>query len=141
MNLTLIERPDGSGDPEGFTPRWWAPRLHQDNSTFWAVVDEQDNEVARVEMVDATWPGNYVGVVDSPDFIKIHLIEVHAERRHHGFATATLGLPTERYIARRLLAFSEAADEFWETTGWSRHIHRDDDPAAPRHQVLFIQPV
>jgi hypothetical protein len=91
-------------------------------------------------MIEQTHPGYYVGVTDSPDFIKIHLIEVHVAHRRQGVAASTLALLADRYCPdRRLLAFSEA-DEFWVSVGWTPHFHRDDDPTAPRHQVLFLQP-
>ncbi|BBX13050.1 hypothetical protein MNVM_21310 [Mycobacterium novum] len=36
---------------------------------------------------------------------------------------------------RRLLAYSEGADEFWASLGWDRFDHPDG-----RHRALFIQP-
>lgn len=139
MTLSLVVRPGGFDDTDGFTPRWWAPRLFNDGSTYLAVVRGDGTEVARIEMVDQTHPGHYVGVTESPKFIKIHMIEVHSRHRRRGIAVSTLYLLADRYPERQLLAFSEA-DEFWESVGWARHVHRDEDPDAPRHQVLFIQP-
>lgn len=136
---SLTSRPGGFDERHGFTPRWWAPRISQDHSTFLALNDEDGTELVRVEIVDAVYPGNYVGITESPEYIKIHLIEVHADHRRRGLGRTTLALLAERYPCRRLVAFSEA-DAFWESVGWSRHVHRDDSPAAPRHQALFVQP-
>ena len=138
MALWTVERPEGFHSHAGFNEQWWLPRMHQADSALLAVIEDQV-EVARIEMIERTWPGEYVGVTESPDFIKIQFLEVHDRHRNRGIGSETLRLLAKKYPRRRLLAFSEA-DGFWESTGWSRHVHRKDDPAAPRHQVLFIAP-
>jgi hypothetical protein len=43
-----------------------------------------------------------------------------------------------RHPERRLLAFSEEADDFWASLGWTRYDH----PEGPRsYRLLFMQPV
>lgn len=139
VELTLVEMPGGFAGHDGFNDQWWRPRVFAGDATFLSAVDEHGGEVARVEMVERTYPGEYVGVTESPDFIKIQLVEVHGRLRRRGVGSTILELLAERYTNRRLLAFSEA-DAFWDRTGWNRHIHRDDDPARPRHQALYIHP-
>lgn len=139
MDLTLIERTDGFSDQTGFNEQWWRPRIFQRDSTLLSVHDERGFELARVEMIERTQPGEYLGDVDERQFVKIQFIEVRQRRRGGGVGTATLQLLAELYPDRRLLAFSEA-DGFWDKTGWTRHIHPEDNPTQPRHQILFLQP-
>lgn len=139
MHLTLIERTDGFSDQTGFNEQWWRPRIFQRDSTLLSAHDVRDFEIARVEMIEHTHPGEYLGDVDARQFVKIQFIEVRQRHRGRGVGLATLRLLAELYPDRRLLAFSEA-DEFWDRTGWTRHIHREDNPARPRHQSLYLQP-
>ena len=139
MDLTLIEMPDGFESDPGFNEQWWRPRISQNDSILLSAVERSGSEVVRVEMIDRTYPSEYLGVTDSPDFIKIQFIEVRGELRCRGFGLKVLSMLADRYAERRLLAFSEA-DGFWERAGWSRHIHREDDPTRPRHQALYIRP-
>lgn len=139
MHLTLIEQSDGFSHQAGFNEQWWHPRIFQRDSTLLSVHDEGDFEIARVEMIERTHPGEYLGDVDARQFVKIQFIEVHQRHRRRGVGLATLQLLAELYPDRRLLAFSEA-DGFWDRTGWTKHIHRHDNPARPRHQSLYLQP-
>lgn len=137
--LTLSKRTDGFSDQTGFNEQWWRPRISQRGSTLFFVSDERGVEVARVEMVERTHPGEYLGDVDPRRFVKIQFIEVHQRHRGRGVGLVKLRLIAERYPDRRLLAFSES-DAFWDKTGWTRYIHAEDDVARPRHQALYLQP-
>jgi GNAT superfamily N-acetyltransferase len=139
VHLTLIERTDGFSDQTGFNEQWWRPRIFQQDSTLLSVHDERGVELARVEMIERTHPGEYLGDVDPRQFVKIQFIEVRQRHRGRGVGFATLQLLAELYPGRRLLAFSEA-DGFWDQTGWTRYIHQEDNPARPRHQCLYLQP-
>lgn len=139
VHLTLIERTDGFSDQTGFNEQWWRPRIFQQDSTLLSVHDERGVELARVEMIERTHPGEYLGEVDPRQFVKIQFIEVRQRHRGRGVGFATLQLLAELYPDRRLLAFSEA-DGFWDQTGWTRYIHQEDNPARPRHQCLYLQP-
>lgn len=143
VSLRLIEVPSGFNhvDDSNFRQDWWErlPRPSQHSWSF-SVADDEGAEVARVYLLDRTDPGGYVGVAATQDYLKIQLIEVHARHRRQGIGIATLDLLASRYPRRRLIAFSEN-DAFWQSTGWSRHVHEDFDPDYPRrYQELFIQP-
>jgi GNAT superfamily N-acetyltransferase len=139
VHLTLIERIDGFSDHTGFNEQWWRPRIFQRDSTLLSVHDESGTELARVEMIERTQPGEYLVDVDPRQFVKVQFIEVRQRHRGRGVGSATLQLLAKVYPDRRLLAFSEA-DGFWDKTGWTRHIHREDNPVRPRHQSLYLQP-
>ena len=49
--------------------------------------------------------------------------------------TRTVQALAQRHVNRRLMAYSEEADEFWDPLGWDRFDHTDG-----RHRALFIQP-
>lgn len=141
--LRLIDMPSGFNhvDHTGFRRDWWL-RPRMDQQIWLSVADDQGTEVARVHLLDLdqTTPGNYIDVVETPDFLKLELIEVHAAHRRQAIGTATLDLLASRYPDRRLYAFSENND-FWQSTGWNRHIHKDFDPNhLLRYPELFIQP-
>lgn len=135
VHFTVVERPEGFTGHAGFNEQWWQPRMFQSDSTLLCVLDDAGAEVARVEMIERTYPGEYLGEVNEREFIKIQFIEVRRQHRGQGIGSSTLALLAELYPDRRMLAFSEA-DGFWDRTGWTRHIHREDDPARPRHQAL-----
>lgn len=139
MRLTSIEQTEGFRDQAGFNEQWWRPRIFQSDSTLLSIHDESGLEIARVEMVERTDPSGYLGDVDPRQFVKIQFIEVHQQHRRLGVGLATLQLLGDLYPDRRLLAFSEA-DEFWDSTGWAKYIHRRDNAARPRHQSLYLQP-
>lgn len=93
-------------------------------------------EVARVELVEAVYPVDYVGVpAFGWEMLKIQLLEVAVDRRGEGLGTRVVSGLCEVFPDRRFLAFSEGADEFWDSVGWDRFEHPDG-----RHQSLFVQP-
>lgn len=69
--------------------------------------------------------------------LQIELLEVSEEFRLEGIGTEVARYLAEVHPERRLVAFSEGADEFWASLGWRCHKHRTD---PERCQLLYIQP-
>ncbi len=92
--------------------------------------------MARVQVVEAVFPEEYVGVPSfGRDMLKIQLLEVAVDRRREGLGTRVVRSLGDVFPGLRFEAFSEGADEFWLSLGWDRFEHRDG-----RHQSLFIEP-
>ncbi|SKM38215.1 acetyltransferase, gnat family protein [Mycobacteroides abscessus subsp. abscessus] len=118
-------------------PQWWDEVRYLEDDPWFVQVLDAGAEVARVELVeDGGVNPTYVGVpVIGAERLMIHLIEVATAARRRGIGTqVVLGL-AERHPTRRLFAYSEGADDFWESLGWDRFT----DPKK-RSRPLFIQP-
>lgn len=152
MNLELVEigRPQGERlwfpftheeAGLGFTRQWWYgnPVYPGSQSTFLRVM-HKDMEVARVHLDDEVDFGHYAGVPRlGAAALDIQFIEVRDAHRLRGIGRTAIQLLQSRYPDRRLVAFSEGADGFWSSLGWSRHVHADPD-WAQHYRPLFIQP-
>lgn len=119
---------------------WWVRAPHHVDSPWYVQVLEEGREVARVEIDD---PGginqDYGDVPDLGDErLEIQLIEVVPIHRRRGVATAVIRALEARHPDRRLFAYSELADGFWDSLGWERFGRNDRLPA--QYQPLFIQP-
>jgi len=148
VNLEFIDHRRGSADRFSWmppfhpeityeNPHWWDGVRYRDDSPWFVQVLEDDVEVARVELVeDGGVNPTHVGVpVIGDERLMIHLIEVATTVRRRGIGTqVVLGL-AERHPARRLYAYSEGADGFWDSLGWDRFT----DPAK-RSRSLYIKP-
>lgn len=103
----------------GFDDRWWYSRpVHPDESqSIFLRFLENDDEVARVELDEEVSIDHYADVPSlGATALEIQLIEVHSAHRGRGIGRAVIALLHERYPDRRLVAFSEEADEFWVTS-------------------------
>jgi GNAT superfamily N-acetyltransferase len=126
---------------EGFTPEWWhhGPVYPESDSTFFRVLNDS-KEVARVELDDEVGIEHYAGVPAlGPIALEIQFIEVHIEHRGRGIGRAVVDQLADLHPGRRLVAFSEDADDFWSSLGWRRYLHADPRQ-APHYRPLFIQP-
>ena len=122
---------------DGFNATWWRPRT-RGNFTH-LQVRRDDVEVARVLLDDVVHIDFYA---DTPPLgataLQIELIEVSSEYRRQGIGREVVRRLAQLHPTRRLVAFSEGADEFWISLEWRRYERRD---APERSQLLFIQPV
>ncbi|NHP16269.1 hypothetical protein G8767_22170 [Rhodococcus sp. IC4_135] len=69
--------------------------------------------------------------------LEIQFIEVASPYRRKGIATEVVLAVAEIQPDRTLVAFSEDADEFWASLGWSRYDHSE---GARSYRPLFIAP-
>lgn len=151
MELDLIEvaRPHGeeywypfdhATTEAGFDQFWWSdgPVYLDSDSVYFKVVD-CEREIARIQLTGNVEISHYG---DTPLLgslaYEIALFEVHADCRRQGLGTRAIKLLLERHRQYRFFAFSEGADEFWASLGWTRHLHGDQDD-SDSWRSLYIQ--
>ena len=122
---------------EGFNPRWWS--VYRDDARLTYVQVLHDGaEVARVLLDEIVGIEYYA---DAPALgataLQIELLEVSEEFRLEGIGTEVVRHLAELHPERRLVAFSEGADDFWASLGWRCHKHRTDPDLC---QLLYIHP-
>ncbi|MCU1701333.1 MAG: family N-acetyltransferase [Mycobacterium sp.] len=119
------------------------PSIGQDRVPYWnddpwyIQVLRDGDEVGRVEL-DETVGLRHYGVDRHVDSIalEIQFIEVSADCQRQGIATEIVRELEARHPDRTLVAFSEQADDFWESLGWRCYIH----PTEGRfYRPLFVQ--
>lgn len=148
MDLELIEkrRPPSENrytwqrfeQSEHFNERWWnEPRLFDDSATY-LEVRLDGVEVARVELDDQADFAHEFGAPRLGGIaLEIQFIEVAPAYRGKGVGTQVIALLSAANPGRRLVAFSEQADECWASLGWERYEHPEQ---APWRRPLYIQP-
>ncbi|GAA4694189.1 hypothetical protein APR04_002366 [Promicromonospora umidemergens] len=147
MDLELTDRrhsPSGGrlwvpfeGD-ERFNPQWWN-ELKTWSAKYTYVSGSVDGvEVARAELDHMVDFGEYVGVPAlGIRALEVQFIEVATSHRGSGIGTQFVRQLAVRHTDRVLVAFSESADEFWASLGWTRYDHPE---GWPWYRPLFIQP-
>ncbi|WP_123026811.1 GNAT family N-acetyltransferase [Mycolicibacterium stellerae] len=150
MELDFIDLRRGSADKYSWIPpfdsavvyeneQWWDEvKYYYVREPWFVQVLEGGVEVARVELDD---PGGinptYTDVpAIGAERLEIQLIEVATAARERHVATHVVRGLAQRHPGRRLFAYSENADAFWDSLDWDRFDHPDG-----RHRPLFIQPV
>ena len=68
--------------------------------------------------------------------LEIQFIEVSKDFRREGIGTLIVRQLEAHHRDRTLVAFSEAADDFWESLGWRRYDHPTE---ARFYRPLFVQ--
>ena len=82
---------------------------------------EDGSEIARIELNPSFSIDHYANVPASgPDVVEISFFEVHDRHRYRGIGTMAIGLMQALFPHRRFVAFSEDADGFWASLGWSQ---------------------
>lgn len=148
MDLELIEKRRESGKDrfvwqpfersERFNHGWWNHPLRVDDASIYLQVQLGGVEVARVELDDRA---DFTHEFGAPRLgavaLEIQFIEVAPAYRGKGVGTQVIALLSAVNPGRRLVAFSEQADEFWASLGWERYEHPEQ---APWRRPLYIQP-
>ena len=134
LNISPYESSDDFNDD------WWEPGAvviggGGDDDRWQAI--QNGVEVARVLAVsDGLPPDEKFGLpTRCESFVGIPFIEVAVSKRRSGVGLATLDLVKAHYRGRHLMAFSEDADAFWDSTGWSKYVYGD---GTHGHQNLYI---
>lgn len=122
-----------------FTQRWWLEDLHrvadQPLDLFTFTVDGEEAVRASVDASTRIDGGSYESWRGRVDVIEIAFLEVSSAHRGHGHGKAAVAQLVEHYAGRRLVTFSENADEFWASIGWT-HLRRLDGDEA--YRPLFV---
>lgn len=121
-----------------FTRDWWHRTWDLGTRySLWSV-HRAGEEVARLELDTEVYYDHYTGVPElGPGILEIDFFEVSSRARGQGVGTATVDLLAQHFPERRLLAFSEEADRFWQSLGWARYDH-PDGPSF--YRPLFVAP-
>jgi GNAT superfamily N-acetyltransferase len=145
MNLDLVAVQRGGrskyappfDEHDGFTDRWWNRPMGDEPECRFIQVLNDGVEVARVELDEKVYTAHYEGAPNLGDTaLEIQFIEVSDKYRREGIGAAVVHRLAELHADRRLVAYSEGADDFWSKLGWRRYYH----PGGPRWRTLFIQP-
>ncbi len=137
LELLELNRVASYSKHDGFNAAWWSRvRAGDDHRHLQARLNSV--EVARVLLDEVVYIEYYV---DTPQLgataLQIELIEVSEKHRRRGIGREVVDRLAQLHPDRRLVAFSEGADEFWHSLNWRRHERRE---APERCQPLFIQP-
>lgn len=144
-HLTLMRlRPDTSGpvihkpfsESDDFTDVWWEDTIYgfEPSQHFYSVYDGQ-NEVVRVETeIQDILNEEYEVSAHPGPYAVIHFFEVSEDHHRKGYGTEAVQLIADRYEAMPLVAFSEGADDFWASLGWTRYEHKTEpDHSRPMY--------
>ena len=147
MALVELQRPAGVGRYEwqpylrdnSFTYGWWH-RLWDLSGRYSLWSARLDGvEVARVELDDEVSYDHYTRVPAlGPSVLEVDFFEVSSTMRCRGIGRQVLRGLARRFPDRRLVAFSEEADDFWSGLGWTRYDHPEGFPA---YRPFFVAPV
>jgi GNAT superfamily N-acetyltransferase len=144
LELRVITRPHRRStgwrpfpsDPR-FELDWWDRRTSFPPDGIWVAAAVGDTEVIRVELDESCQPDDYLDTASLGGRpLEIQFLEVAKDSRLQGLGTAMVHAIADRFPNRVLMAFSEGADGFWESLGWSRVDHPEGWP----YQPLFVQP-
>lgn len=149
MSLEFVDIRRGAADKSVWMPfessdayenqHWWDSVPYYVEDPWFVQVREGGVEVARVELDEDVEFEHYAGVpVIGGERLEIQFIEVTALARGRGIGTKVVRGLVDRHPDRRLLAYSEGADEFWASLGWDRFDHPEGCPEF--HRALFIEP-
>lgn len=147
--MTEVVRPDDADQwswlpfPTGherYTYGWWdgGYRFHYTDGRRWFVAHRGGLEVGRVEVDVASGDDYYVGsaVLGNGPILDIEFVDVATDQRRQGIASKMVQHLMDVFPGHRLVAFSEDADEFWGSLGWTRIEH----PGGSDHyRPLFVQ--
>lgn len=124
-------------DPR-FEPGWWDQRFAYPDNGIWIAGVMGEVEVVRVELDESVHPDDYLdtGTLGGRP-LEIQFLEVARDSRLQGLGTAMVTAIAAHFPSRVLMAFSEGADAFWASLGWSRYDHPE---GWPHYRPLFVQP-
>lgn len=124
---------------DAFTSRWWDEPRYLFDDPWFVQVDLDGEEVARIELDESIETSHYADVPDlGSNPLELQFFEVAATHQRRGIGTAAVRALADQHPQRRLVAFSEEADEFWESLGWARYLHAE---TPHLYRPLFVQPV
>jgi hypothetical protein len=119
-------------------PQWWENAGGAIGDPWFVQVLEHGVEVARVQLderggINPSYP--VVPAALGGELLEIQFIEVAYAARRRKVATRAVQALAKRHHDRQLMAYSEGAEDFWDSlAGWERFNHPDG-----RSRPLFIQ--
>ena len=129
----------GYAESPEFTAAWWIHIVRGASSTrCWFSVVRAGKEVARLEIDEKrTVNPDFEGAPEVAEgFLEIAFFEVAASERLAGIGTAVIRTVEHEFSDRHLAAYSEGADGFWASLGWTRYVHATD---SHLYRPLYIR--
>lgn len=130
-------------DVPGFNDYWWHRTITGDPEQWFTFRDLRGEEVVRAAVdLHADVARNYNGVVvPAQGFADVSFFEVRDDSRRQDLGTEAIGLLSEYYQGEQLAAFSEEADHFWISLGWTPHrpLLGPEDYEG-HYQTFFVAP-
>lgn len=125
--------------PDGYEhPHWWENAHGAIGDPWFVQVLEHGVEVARLQLdergaINPSYP--VAPTVLWGELLEIQFIEVAFAARRRKVATRAVQTLAERHPDRQLMAYSEDAEDFWDSlANWERFNHPDG-----RSRPLFTQ--
>ena len=134
-----FQSPFPFGD-EGFRDDWWhsnVDRVGDDTlgGTDYVQLLLDGIETGRASLTDWQLSDSYIGIDADVPTKEIWFFEIRSTARCRGLGAEFASLLREHYASTPLIAFSEGADEFWESIGWIYYPRKDGDI---HYRKLFI---
>lgn len=126
-----FQSPFPFGD-EGFQDNWWHSdigRVGDDalGGTQYAQLLLDGVEMGRARLTDWQLSDSYIGIDTAVPTKEIWFFEIRSTARRRGLGARFASLLREHYAGMPLVAFSEGADEFWDSIGWIYYPRKDGD--------------
>lgn len=125
------------GSSDGYETDWWDRTPYHESDPWFVQALHGDAEVGRVKLSNRKMSLRGYGVDPQLAAIALEIvfIEVACAYRRQGVGSQIVRGLASSNPDRRLVAFSEGADDFWASLGGRRYEHVTD----PRfHRPLFI---
>lgn len=128
-----------------FTEGWWSDVPYSYGSTGgieFLSFRSAGVEVARAQILLNKVPGSDYRVPRlASEYMELSFFEVAARYQRQGLGIGTRAVQSviDRYPNVGLLAYSEEADEFWDTLGWRKFDHPRGMPSYRPLYVWFPQ--
>jgi len=131
---------DFQNSPE-YNDRWWSGIVHSSSRrSTWFSATICEEEVARIHVEERSTIGGDYGVPRTPHahLLEIPFFEVAVSHRGKGIGKRVIDLITAAEPTASFAAFSEEADGFWASLGWSRFIRKDHEERPSMSRPLYI---
>lgn len=130
---------------EGFNTSWWHTRagridVNLRGSKEYLQFRVNGMEVGRAEVIDCHLADDYNGIDIPVETKEISFFEIRQDLRRCGYGTTFVQHIVAHYNGTPVIAFSEEADAFWSSIGWS-YYQRKDGEGWPYWRSLFTSEV
>ena len=130
---------------EGFNTSWWHTRagridVNLRGSKEYLQFRVNGMEVGRAEVIDCHLANDYNGIDIPVETKEISFFEIRQDLRRRGYGTTFVQHIVAHYNGTPVIAFSEEADAFWSSIGWS-YYQRKDGEGWPYWRSLFTSEV
>lgn len=119
---------------DGFTQHWWnaVPYQYDEGGIEYFSFTIDGEEVGRAQVLLGKSPGSmYLVPRVAGRYVEIAFFEVSLFHQKRDLGTRAIEALVSRYPDFGVLAYSEEADGFWDSLGWTRYEHSTSDRSRP----------